>query len=134
MSEFYNDVHDKKLMADGARHKVRGGGAHRSVHFPSDNLTDAQIKRMSSGLRVYQMKKPTTWAGFKEMPDDIKKIYITGLIDRYNVTNSRLAAMFGASEGAVSMALSKLGIHRSHKHKQMTPEQIAAWKAFEVTK
>jgi dUTP pyrophosphatase len=66
------DERQKKAAGRGVYHKAHGG----KVHFPSDNLTQAQIDKLSGEVKTYNLKKPLTWAEFEALPVDLKKEYI----------------------------------------------------------
>lgn len=130
MKEFYTEVSEKKQMAIGAKHKVNGVRS-RACHLPSDDMSKKELRSLNGEVKTYHLKKPMKWAEFTAMPRDLQKLYIEKLIDRYGVSNKRLAAMFGVSGASVSVHLTSLGIRRGHT--TMTTAQIEAWEKFEVS-
>lgn len=131
MRDFYEEVTAKKKMASGARHKVNGSRS-KSCHLSSDGLTQKQIASLHGEVKTYRLGKPMKWEEFTAMPQDLQAAYIEKLIDRYGVTNARLAYMFGVTGSMVSRYLIKLGVYR--RHKPMNEAQIAAWEQFEEGK
>lgn len=130
MNVFQEEVAERKKIASGAKHKRSGDG--KSCHLSTDGLTPKQLKSLHGEVKTYQLGKPMDWATFTEMPQDLQKMYVERLIERYNVTNGRMAIMFGASDGTVSYRLTRLGVFRKKGcgKPAMTPEQVEAWEQF----
>lgn len=131
MNVFQEEVAERKKIASGARHK-KGGAHSKTCHMVSDNLTNTQLKSLHGEVHTYQLGKPMDWATYLAMPPDLQKMYVERLIEKYNVTNTRLAVMFGTSGGTLSYRLTRLGIFRKRGRADviMTPEQVAAWEQF----
>ena len=130
MNVFQEEVAEKKKIATGARHK-KGGAHSKTCHLTSDNLTKAQLKSLHGEVKTYQLGKPMDWATFRAMPEDLQKQYIERLIEKYNVTNARLAVMLGTNGPSLSQRLLRIGIRRRKgPASYMTPEQVAAWEQF----
>ena len=85
---------ERKSTANGARHRVSGSRSHR-VTLPSDNLTPAQIKKLSGPVITYNMDQPHTMHELMSWPKDLQRQYMQKLIDRYHPTNKALAEMLG---------------------------------------
>ena len=50
---------------------------------------------MNGDMVVYNMKKPMKWAVFKTMPDDLKKDYLEGIMERFGVSVREISEMLG---------------------------------------
>jgi hypothetical protein len=85
---------ERKRTASGARHKINGARS-RKVTLPSDNLTPAQIKKLSGPVITYNMDLPHTIKELRCWPKDLQRQYMQKLIDRYHPTNKALAEMLG---------------------------------------
>lgn len=129
MKEFYEEVLERGKVASGARH-MKGGSRSKSCHMPTDNMTAAEIRKLSSNVVIYRLGKPMNWETFTAMPADLQTEYIKKLIDRYGVTATRLAGMLGVDKETLGHKLQELKVR--HIGRRMTAEQIAAWRAFEV--
>lgn len=70
---------------------------------------------MNGEVKAYRLHEPMTWAEFKELPDDLKVMYIKWLREKYNVSNANIAAMFGISETLMSRWAKVLGLGRSER-------------------
>lgn len=130
MNEFYEDVIERGKVASGARHK-KGGSRSTSCSLPTDRMKAAEIKKLHGNVVIYRLGKPMNWETFTAMPADLQKEYIKKLIDRYGVTHTRLAGMFGIDKDTLGHKLEELKIHNINR--RMTAEQVAAWREFEVT-
>ena len=82
-------------------------------------------------MSTYDMGVPMTWKTYKRMPDDLKRQYMNGLIDRYHPSGNQIAAMMGCSNVTIGVEIKRLGL--KHKmpaqgqHVNQTEEECAAW-------
>lgn len=129
MKEFYEEVAERGKVASGARH-MKGGSRSKSCHMPADTMTASEIKKLNGNVVTYRLGKPMNWETFTAMPVDLQQEYIKKLIDRYGVTATRLAGMFGVDKGTLGHKLQELKVR--HIPRRMKAEQVAAWRAFEV--
>ena len=129
MNDFYEDVIERGKVASSARHK-KGGSRSKTCSLPTDSMKAAEIKRLHGNVVIYRLGKPMNWETFTAMPADLQKEYIKKLIDRYSVTNTRLAGMFGIDKETLVHKLEELKIHNNNR--RMTAEQKATWHNFEV--
>lgn len=104
------DIKDKKITARSAMKKRTHCGKGGTVKFPSDYLTKGQIKKMSGEVKSYKMNTPMTWDEFKDLPDDLKKIYIQTIRTKYGAPYSAIADMFGVASSLVGRWARTLGI------------------------
>ena len=82
-------------------------------------------------MSTYDMGVPMLWKTYKKMPDDLKRQYMDGLIDRYHPSGNQIAAMMGCSNVTIGVEIKRLGL--KHKmpaqgqHVSQTAEECAAW-------
>lgn len=104
------DSIDKKNIARSSRNKKTHCGKGGSVKFPSDYLARKELKAMNGEVKSYRLNEPMTWEDFKNLPDDIKIIYIKTLRERFEVPNNILAKAFGVGSSYLSQVLRNLGL------------------------
>lgn len=102
---FIQDCKEKKDMARSARHTRTNNGKSGAVKFPSDYLTKKELRKMNGEVVNYRFNDPMSWNEFKNMPDDIKKMYINGLREKFNVPNKEIADMLGVCQATFSKHL-----------------------------
>lgn len=104
---FISDCREKKQTARsaGAMNKK-----HRAVRLPSDYLSRKELKAMSGKVESYRMNDPMTWDEFKAMPQDLQRDYITLIRERFGVSDSAIARMFGVSQTGFANKIVKLGL------------------------
>lgn len=107
---FIEDVREKKKTATGAYHKRTHCGKGGAIRFPSDFMTKKERDAMNGEVKSYKLNAPMSWAEFKAMPDDIKITYITALHNKFNVSDTKLAEMFGKHQTRVSAEMRRLGV------------------------
>lgn len=107
---FVEDLREKKKTATGAHHKRTHCGKGGAVKFPSDFMTKKEIMAMNGEVKAYKLNDPMTWAEFKKMPDDIRITYIKALREKFNVSDQKIAQMFGVDQKSVSIENRRLGI------------------------
>lgn len=125
---YYQDVKEKKRIARGSQHKVRGGG--RKVKMPTDYLTRKEKSALNGELISYNLNSPMKWREFNKMPEDIQEEYITGLVRKYNANASWLGEMFGVGRATVT----RWGATHNITFRAMSGKQIRnikpKWEAF----
>lgn len=107
---YISDVRDKKITARSARNKRTHNGKGGSVKFPSDYMTQKEIKAMSGECKSYKLNKPMVWQEFKGMPDDIKVTYIKLIREKFGATDSAIAKMMKTNPCSFSQEMNRLGI------------------------
>lgn len=106
--QFESDVRAKKRIARGEKNRHK---AIRGCKTPSDYLTKKQRERLNGVVMSYSMGKPITWEEFRAMPEDIQKVYVLGIRERFpKVPNKELADMFGKSYSQTTRYINSLGI------------------------
>ena len=124
-----SDVRDKKRIARGSNNKRTHAGKGGAVKFPSDYLTQKELKAMNGEVKSYRLNDPMTWQEFKALPDDIKVVYIKGIRERFRVSDSKIFAMFGVRQAAGQHYFAKLGLTlgRAHRFVDSDNHGFAEW-------
>jgi hypothetical protein len=126
---FVTDVKEKARTGRGARNKRTHAGKRGRVKFPSDYLTKKELNAMNGEAKAYRLNEPMNWEEFREMPDDLKVIYIQAIRDKYKVSDTRIANMMGVSQMTFSKTVRKLGIGlgRGTGHANADNDGFLAW-------
>lgn len=125
---FVTDCAEKKRTARGAYNKKVGKG--RKVKFPSDYMTRKELDAMNGEVVSYKLNEPMTWAEFKALPDDIKKTYIKLLREKFDVPDSRIAAMLEIDRHYFYDKTAELGLSIGAHRGRSRPWDEAGWKSF----
>lgn len=128
MTDFDYDVRQKTIIARGAKHKKGSVFGPRGCRLPSDNLTDAQRKKLNGKEERFVLNRPITWNTFLAYPEDMQKEYITKLRDTLDPSAADLSLMFGVTGEKVRKKLIEIGlplrrrgrVGREHKQKWQT--------------
>lgn len=131
--EFTQDSIEKKSTARSARHARTHCGKSGAVKFPSDYLGKKELRKMNGECVKYaSLKKPMTWAEFKQLPDDLKVTYIKRLREQFNVPDAEIAKMFDVGATGTlwrwfrTLGLNK-GVGSGGKAKTWNKEGWLAW-------
>ena len=125
---FIHDVKEKGSTARSARNRRTHAGKGGRARLPSDNLTKKELEAMNGEMKSYKMNSPITWAEFKEMPDDIQKMYLLGIHNKWNVPYSEIAKMMGSYQQKLAREMKRLGISsNNHAHTKWDREGFYAW-------
>lgn len=112
---YLRDLRDKKSTANSARHRRTHCGKGGGVRFPSDKLSKKEREKMNGKLEVYRLNSPMKYSEFKAMPEEHQKSYIKLLRQKYDVPDSRIAAMMGVSQCNFSKHIIKSGLGTGHR-------------------
>lgn len=126
---FISDVREKKRIARGNYNKRTHAGKGGSVKFPSDYLTQKELKAMNGEVKSYRLNGPMNWQEFKALPDDIKVVYIKGIRERFRVSDSKIFKMLGISQATGQKCFADLGLGLGRAHRFADPD-IAGWNAW----
>lgn len=105
---FKQTERERKRIGRGDFNKKRQGG--KQVRFPSDHLTKKEREAMNGEVVSYQLGKPTDWATLKSWPEEIQKVYLTGLRKTYGVGGKEIGEMLGVAKVTVCHHEKKLGV------------------------
>ena len=128
--EFIKDSMDKKNVARSARSTRTHCGKRGAVKFPSDYKTKKELNAMNGEVKSYRMNDPMTWTEFKELPDDLKVIYIKALREKFNVPDAAIAEMMGVPAYTLSRYFKYYGLARGKVAGGNTPWQKEAFLAW----
>jgi len=130
MNDFDYENMLKKRLANQARNR-KGTRGRKGCSLPSDNLTKKEREKMNGEVKTIKMNAPMTWKELKGLTEDRQREYISGLIKKYQPTDTMLAEMFGVSRGTVVVAKKALGISHGASSKNTHPKpDYSGWKIF----
>lgn len=122
---YLQDIRDKKVTSHSAANKVGGARSTRCT-LPSDYMTKKEIESMSSECVTYNINKRMTWKEFKSLPDDIKRLYIKNIRQKYDVSAREIANMIGISKQPFGFEIRRLGLGQgAHTRGRTRPENKA---------
>lgn len=124
---FLTDCSEKKRIGWGAANKRTHTGKGGAVKFPSDGLSRKELAAMSGECKSYKLNEPMTWAEFKQMPNDIRAMYITSLRNKYNIEDKDIAKMMGCKPKAFSMMMQSIGCAKGKAHKRSGRIDYDGW-------
>lgn len=84
MKEFYDEVREKKALVPSSKHRVCGSKS-KKCSLPSDNLTEAQKRKLNGPCETYAINKPCDYKTFKAMPHDIAQAWLDYVDGRFQV-------------------------------------------------
>ena len=93
--EYIQDTKEKKNVGNNARYKRGHNGKRGGMKTASDYMTKKQLRAMDGEVQTYRLGSPMSWEEFSVMPDDLKKMYIKKLRDKFNVPDQALAVNMG---------------------------------------
>ena len=71
--EFLEDLIEKKIAASGVHHRV--GKRKRAARLPSDNLTHAQLAKLSGPVHTYRLTSDVTPDELAAYPEDLRQMW-----------------------------------------------------------
>ena len=131
MTDFDYDVLQKKRTARGAQHR-KGGSKSKRCTLPHELMTKKELKAMNGPIKTYNINKPMTLKEFKYLPGDLRKTYLTKLVQEFHANDSMIAEMFGCTAGNVKAYRTALGVKSlgSGPKSQPSSEWVENWNAF----
>lgn len=128
-SLFFEDLIEKKVAARGSYNKRSHAGGSGRKKWSCEYLTKKELEKMNGETKTYRLKDPMKWAEFKEMPDDIKVMYIKGLRERFDCTDAALAQMFGVAKSTLCHFFKEKGMPQGvgDKYRRWDRKSFEAW-------
>jgi DNA-binding transcriptional regulator YiaG len=126
---FIQDLKEKKTIGRGSFNKRTHVGGSGKKKWKAELMTNKELAKMNGELKTYRLNDPMTWAEFKALPDDIKKMYIKGIREKFNCPDSVFARMMGGDPSTFLKLLKKLGLPHGagHKNKNWDRADFEAW-------
>ena len=100
----------RKNIARSAHNRRTHCGKSGVVKLPSDFMTKKELKAMNSEVKSYRINDPMSWKEFKELPDDLKVLYIEFIRKEFNAPNAAIAKAMGISNSYFSEYSKSLGL------------------------
>lgn len=134
MTDFDYEVRQKKSLVPSARRR-KGGSKSKRCSLPSDNLTEAEKRKLNGPVCTVKMGQPMTWAELKGLPDTLRRPYLQNLVDTYEASQRMLGGMLGVSQATTGAELRRLGVqsgpaHGRGSHGPGAERRKAMWDAF----
>ena len=95
---FSQDERERKSLAQQSRHKKNGSRTHY-VRLPQTYMTEREIRKMHGEIVTVSFGKRYTKEEFLKFDNDMRRLYIQNLIDKYNARRKDIANMLGLSYG-----------------------------------
>lgn len=112
--ELMQDTKEKSITARSARYTRGHCGKGGKVILPSDRLSAKELKKMNGECKTYRLGSPMSWTEFKDMPNDLKVMYIKKLRKKFNIPDEELAVAMGVDILEFQLCLHKLGLSSRH--------------------
>ena len=134
MTDFDYEVKQKKSLVPSARRR-KGGSKSKKCSLPSDNLTEAEKRKLNGPVCTVKMDQPMTWTELKGLPDTLRRPYLQNLVDTYEASQGMLGGMLGVSQVTAGNELRRLGIQSGPAHGResvgpVAERRKAVWQAF----
>lgn len=101
------------------------------VRLPSDSLTPAQLRQKNSAVIEYNLSKPMTYEQLLQLPQDLRKRYLDGLVAEYNANQRALAEMLGVHRQTLCRRCKEWDVTFPQGAAAiMRPDQVIQWRAF----
>ena len=95
---FSQDERDRKSLARQSRYK-KNGSRTNYVRLPQTYMTEREIRKMHGEIVTVSFGKRYTKEEFLKFDNEMRKLYIQNLIDKYNPRRKDIAKMLGLSYG-----------------------------------
>ena len=110
VSDLMQEIREQKNIAQQAKYRRSHCGKSGPVRLPSDNLTHKQWEAKNGECKTYCMNEPMTWEQFKELPDDLKVMYIKAIRKKYQTPDCIMAIAMDVPATTFSAKMRELGI------------------------
>ena len=123
---FKQDSKEKKNIGNSARKMNRTGKG--PIKFPSDYLTEGQKKKLSGPCTTYDMGRPMSYQDLVKMPEDLQRLYLQGVMDKFHPTQKALGDLFGVSKNIIAYKMKVLNVAAASDRGRKFNEK--AWDAW----
>lgn len=129
--ELFADLKDRKAEASGARRK-KNGSKSKACSLPSDGLTRRQWEKLNDPMNIFAINVPTDYETLSKQSEDIQREYIVKLLERFNITVSKISEMLGVSPSFGMKYVKTLGIKYTPRGAKLknNKDEKDAWNYF----
>lgn len=92
------------------------------------NYKEAQ--KQHGEVQSFNLNKLLTKKEFLKLTDDLKKMYITNLKEKYNATYTEIAFSMGWDNSSLGKLLKNIGMPRGYNTGKKNAEQTIGWQEF----
>jgi len=127
---FISDVKEKGITARSAKNRRSHTGKGGRCRLPHENMSKKELQKMNGECKSYSLNSPMQKEEFKEMPDDLKVIYIKAVRSKYGIPDNHLGKAMGYSQQTFSAVIKRLGLgigRDTNHHKKWDKEGFYAW-------
>lgn len=94
---FHQDCREKKAAGRGI-YSRKGGSKSKRCRLPSDNLTEAQKRKLNGEVITVKLYSEIAWSDFKKANKQVQKLYILAWQETFEARQNDIAEMFGISQ------------------------------------
>jgi hypothetical protein len=130
MNDFDYDCLQKKRVARSAYNHVNA--RRGKCRLPHENLTRKELNALNGEVKTYSLQHPMSYETFMDLPEDVQKLYIYSLQDRFKANDTMVGEMWDKPSKHVGFLRRKLGIKGLPRGGGSIPtkDQRTAWEAF----
>lgn len=126
---FSQDERARKSLARQSRYK-KNGSRTNYVRLPQTYMTEKEIRKMHGEIVTVSFGKRYTKEEFLKFDDDMRRLYIQNLIDKYNARRKDIANMLGLSYGGFAHMCQKLFPSNPFKNEGKGAKPTMEWLDF----
>lgn len=126
---FSQDERARKSLARQSRYK-KNGSRTNYVRLPQTYMTEKEIRKMHGEIVTVSFGKRYTKEEFLKFDDDMRRLYIQNLIDKYNARRKDIANMLGLSYGGFAHMCQKLFPSNPFKNEGKGAKPTREWLDF----
>lgn len=128
MNDFDYDCYIKKKIAQGEKHRVKG---KRGCRLPSDNLTEAQRRKLNGECKTVNINEPITYEDYIALPKGLQETYYNHISETFGVGCKAIAEMMGVTDNGLRTHNIRIGISTvKRKGGRSTAANVERFKAF----
>ena len=121
---------DERELKEVYEEDTKGRKYHSSILSQKGWVDFKQAEKQHGEVHTFNPNKCITKREFLELTDDLKRVYITTLRKKYNVTNIEIAFSMGWDNSALGKEIKRLGISKGRQKYKKTVAQEKAWQDF----
>lgn len=126
---FLQDERARKSLARQSRYK-KNGSRTNYVRLPQTYMTEREIRKMHGEIVTVSFGKRYSKEEFLKFDDNMRRLYIQNLIDKYNPRRKDIAKMLGLSYGGFAHMCQKLFPSNPFKNEGKGAKPTREWLDF----